>query len=260
MSENCNNSKRNEMNPSLLGKTAIVTGASRGIGKAIAIRLGAMGTSVVVNYAKNDAAAKSTVKEVETNGGKALAIQADMRRVDEIESLFEQTISKFGAVNILVNNAGIALFKSIESFTEAEFDNLFSANVKGVFFACQMAAKKMSDGGRIINISSSVTRVLLPRYGGYAATKGAVNQITRVLAKELGPRGITVNAISPGPTDTELFRKGKTRQQIDGFAQATALGRIGVPGDIADAVGLLVSDEAGWISGQNILVNGGFIA
>jgi 3-oxoacyl-[acyl-carrier protein] reductase len=135
-----------------------------------------------------------------------------------------------------------------------------SANVKGVFFACQMAAKRMSGGGCIINISSSVARVLIAEYGPCAATKGAVDRITRVLAKELGPRGITVNAISPGPTDTDLFRKGKTRSQIEGFAQATALGRIGTPADIADAAALLVVADAGWITGQNICANGGLVA
>jgi 3-oxoacyl-[acyl-carrier protein] reductase len=244
----------------LTGKVAIVTGSSRGIGKAIALKLGAMQASVAVNYLNDQKAAEATVSDIETAGGKAVALRADMRRVRDIQLLFDQTLNAFGGVDILVNNAGIRLFKSISSVSEAEFDNIFAANVKGVFFACQMAAKQMTDGGRIINISSSVTRVLMAEYGPYAATKGAVDQITRVLAKELGPKGITVNAISPGPTDTELFRKGKTEAQIEGFAQATALGRIGTPADIADAVALLVVEDAGWITGQNICANGGFVA
>lgn len=241
-------------------KTAIVTGASRGIGRAIAMKLGAMKASVAVNYVRDQKAAARTAADIEKAGGKAVTVQADMRQVGDIQSLFDRTIADFGGVDILVNNAGIRLFKPIAAVTEAEFDDIFAANVKGVFFACQMAAKRMADGGRIINISSSVTRVLMAEYGPYAATKGAVEQITRVLAKELGPRGITVNAISPGPTDTELFRKGKSREQIDGFARATALGRIGTPADIADAVALLVGQDAGWISGQNICANGGFVA
>jgi 3-oxoacyl-[acyl-carrier protein] reductase len=248
------------MTDALHGKTAIVTGASRGIGKAIALKLGAMQASVLVNYVRDQKAAASVVADIEKTGGKAVAMQADMRKLDDIRSLFDRTLADFGKVDILVNNAGIRLFKPIAEVTEAEFDDIFAANVKGVFFACQMAARRMADGGRIINISSSVTRVLLPEYGPYSATKGAVDQITRVLAKELGPKGITVNAISPGPTDTELFRKGKTQEQIDGFAKATALGRIGMPTDIADAVALLVGEEAGWISGQNICANGGFVA
>jgi len=246
----------NELN----GKTAIVTGASRGIGKAIAIKLGSMGAAVAVNYAHDKTAAASTAAETTEAGGRAFAMKADMRRIDAVQSLFERTVATFGGLDILVNNAGIRLFKPIASITEAEFDKIFAVNVKGVFFACQMAAKMMADGGRIVNISSSVTQVLLPNYGGYAATKGAVDQITRVLSKELGSRGITVNAISPGPTDTTLFRKGKTQEQIDGFARETALGRIGTPADIADAVALLVSKDAGWISGQNVYVNGGFVA
>ena len=248
------------MTHGLIGKTAIVTGASRGIGRAIAMKLGAMKASVAVNYVNDQKSAALTVADIEKAGGKAVAVKADMRQVSDIQSLFDRTIADFGAVDILVNNAGIRLFKPIAAVTEAEFDDIFAANVKGVFFACQMAAKRMADGGRIINISSSVTRVLMAEYGPYAATKGALDQITRVLAKELGPRGITVNAISPGPTDTELFRKGKTREQIDGFARATALGRIGTPADIADAVALLVGQDAGWISGQNICANGGFVA
>jgi 3-oxoacyl-[acyl-carrier protein] reductase len=244
----------------LNGKSAIVTGASRGIGRAIALKLGAMNASVAVNYVNDEKAAAATVSDIRKAGGKAVAMKADMRSVEAIQSLFKQAITEFGSIDILVNNAGIRLFKPIDAVTEAEFDDIFAANVKGVFFACQMAARHMADGGRIINISSSVTRVLMAEYGPYAATKGAVDQITRVLAKELGPRGITVNAISPGPTDTELFRKGKTREQIEGFARATALGRIGTPADIADAVALLVSDDAGWISGQNVCANGGFVA
>jgi 3-oxoacyl-[acyl-carrier protein] reductase len=219
-----------------------------------------LGASVAVNYLNDHKAAASAVSKIDALGSKAIAVQADTRRVNEIQRLFDRTVADLGGLDILVNNAGIRLFKPIASVTEAEFDDIFAANVKGVFFACQMAARRMADGGRIINISSSVTRVLMADYGPYSATKGAVDQITRVLAKELGPKGITVNAISPGPTDTELFRKGKTQEQIDGFAQAAALGRIGVPADIADAVSLLVSDEAGWISGQNICVNGGFVA
>lgn len=248
------------MKAELAGKAAIITGASRGIGRAIAIRLGALQASVTVNFVSDAAAAEQTVQRVEKAGSKAVAIRADMGRVDEITNLFDQTIAAFGKVDILVNNAGVRLFKPIADITEAEFDQIFATNVKGVFFACQLAAKKMADNGRIINISSSVTHVLLPNYGGYAATKGAVDQITRVLAKELGPRGITVNTISPGPTDTALFRKGKTREQIEGFAQDTALGRIGTPEDIANAVALLVEEKAGWISGQNICANGGFVA
>ncbi|BBO70128.1 3-ketoacyl-ACP reductase [Desulfosarcina alkanivorans] len=248
------------MTGELEGKTAIVTGASRGIGRAIALKLGTMNAAVVVNYLNNEPAAGETVRAVQKAGGKAIALKADMRQVKAVQALFDRTGAEFGGLDILVNNAGVRLFKPIASVTEAEFDDIFAANVKGVFFACQMAARQMTDGGRIINISSSVTRVLMAEYGPYAATKGAVDQITRVLARELGPRGITVNAISPGPTDTELFRKGKTRDQIQGFAQATALGRIGTPADIADAVALLAGDAAGWISGQNICANGGFVA
>lgn len=248
------------MTRTLTGKTAIVTGASRGIGRAIALKLGAMGAAVAVNYINDDKAAALTVSEIIEAGGNAVAVQADIRQVDEIRLLFDRAIADFGRLDILVNNAGIRLFKPIASVSEAEFDDIFAANVKGVFFACQMAAERMASGGRIINLSSSVTRVMMANYGPYAATKGAVDQITRVLAKELGPKGITVNAISPGPTDTELFRKGKTREQINGFAQATALGRIGAPADIAAAVALLVSEDAGWISGQNICANGGFVA
>jgi len=159
-----------------------------------------------------------------------------------------------------VNNAGNILYKKIEEITEEEFDDIFATNVKGLFFCCQQAAKKMADGGKIVNISSSVTKLMLPTYGAYAATKGAVEQLTKVLAKELGPKKIAVNSILPGPTDTELFRQGKTDEQIKFLANMAAFSRIATPDDIANAVELLLSNEASWITGQNICANGGFIA
>jgi 3-oxoacyl-[acyl-carrier protein] reductase len=248
------------MQISLKGKTAIVTGASRGIGREIALKLGKLGAAVVVNFAKNAKLADEVTLEINNTIGQAMPIQADMRHIREIETLFDRAIEKFGAVNILVNNAGTILYKKVEEVTEEEFDNIFDSNVKGLFFACQQAARKLADGGKIINLSSSVTRLMMPTYAAYAATKGAVEQLTKVLAKELGHRGIAVNSISPGPTDTELFRKGKTEEQISHLASMAAFGRIGTPDDIAKAVLLLVSEEAGWITGQNICVNGGFIS
>jgi 3-oxoacyl-[acyl-carrier protein] reductase len=248
------------MQTSLKNKTAIVTGASRGIGREIALKLGKLGAAVVVNHVNNAQLAKEVSSEIINMGGQAVPVQADMRSLSEIEALFDSAIQKFGALDILINNAGIALFKKIEEVTEEEFDNIFTTNVKGLFFACQQAAKKMADGGKIINISSSVTKVMMPTYGPYGATKGAVEQITKVLAKELGHRKIAVNSISPGPVDTELFRQGKSEEQITFLANMAAFGRIGTPNDIANAVALLVSEEAAWITGQNLCVNGGFIA
>lgn len=248
------------MQAGLKNKTAIVTGASRGIGRAIALKLGQSGASVVVNYANNAKAADEVVSQITESGGQAVSVRADMQKISEIKALFDAAERHFGSIDILVNNAGIALFEKIADITEKAFDDSFALNVKGLFFACQQAAQKMTDGGKIINISSSVTKMMLPDYGVYAATKGAVEQITKVLAKELGHRKIAVNAISPGPVDTELFRQGKTEQQIQNLADMAAFGRIGTPGDIAGAVALLVSGEAGWISGQNLCVNGGFAA
>ena len=159
--------------------------------------------------------------------------------------------------DILVNNAGINIYKLIADITEEEFDRIFGINVKGTFFACKEAAKRMADGGRIINFSSSTTAMMLATYGVYVSTKGAVEQMTRSLAKELGNRGITVNVISPGPTDTELFTHGKTEEQIERFAQMAALGRLGKVEDITDVVAFLSSEQARWITAQNIRVNGG---
>jgi 3-oxoacyl-[acyl-carrier protein] reductase len=241
----------------LQGKVAIVTGSSRGIGSAIAQRLSDDGATIVVNYAGRSDKAAEVVAQIEAKGGSAIALQADVSKTADIQRLFDPTIDKFGKVDILVNNAGINFYKLITDVTEEDFDKIFAINVKGTYFACQQAAKRMADGGRIINLSSSTTNLMLPTYSAYVATKGAVEQITRVLAKELGGHGITVNVVSPGATNTELFMTGKTEEQINRFSQMAALGRLGEVQDIADVIAFLVSDDARWITGQNIRVNGG---
>ena len=239
------------------GKVALVTGASRGIGRAIAVRLGRDGAAV--NYSGNQKAARETVAAVEAASGRAVAVQADVGKVGDIQRLFDAAFEHFGKLDILVNNAGVMFNKPVADVTEEEYDRIFAVNVKGTFFSCQQAAKRMADGGRIINFSSSTTAMMLPTYGTYVATKGAVEQLSHILAKELGSRGITVNVVSPGATDTELFGQGKTEQDKQRFAQLAALGRLGQPEDIADVVALLVSDDANWITGQNIRANGGTI-
>jgi 3-oxoacyl-[acyl-carrier protein] reductase len=245
------------MNDSLQGKVALVTGGSRGIGRAIVERLARDGAAVAVNYATQAAAAEKLAAEIVAAGGRAFAIRADVARASEVVRLFDETIARFGKLDILVNNAGIMFVKPVTATTEAEFDQIFAINVKGTFIACQQAATRMADGGRIINLSSSTTARMMPNYGAYVATKGAVEQFTRSLAGELGARGITVNVISPGPTETELFLDGKTPEQLQKFAQMSSFGRIGRPPEIADVVAFLASNDAGWVTGQNLRVNGG---
>jgi 3-oxoacyl-[acyl-carrier protein] reductase len=243
----------------LMGKVALVTGAARGIGRAIALRLAHDGAAVVVNYAGSATQAQETVGVVEQRGGKAVPVLADVSKVGDVRRLFDACFEKFGRLDVLVNNAGVMFTKPVTEVGEEEFDRLFAVNVKGAFFCCQEAARRMADGGRIINLSSSTTALMLPGYAAYVATKGAVEQFSHVLAKELGPKGITVNVVSPGPVDTELFGQGKTEEQKQQFARAAALGRLGQPEDIADVVAMLAGENARWVTGQNVRANGGLI-
>ncbi|MBB3126917.1 3-oxoacyl-[acyl-carrier protein] reductase [Paenibacillus rhizosphaerae] len=243
---------------SLNGKVAIVTGASRGIGRQIALQLAEAGAKVVVNYISNEAKADELVKSIEQAGGEAAAIRANVGKLSEVEALFTKTLERFGHVDILVNNAGIMEVATIADVTEELFDRNFDINVKGTYFACQQANLHMAQGGTIINFSTSVAGAMLPGYSIYAATKGAVEQITRQLAKEFGPKGITINTIAPGQVATELFLNGKSEELIDSYRRMNAFGRLGEVEDIANAVELLVSDKSRWITGQTIRVNGGF--
>lgn len=247
------------MMTNLQDKVAIITGASRGIGAQSAIKLAELGAKVVVNYANSPQAAEAVTSSIMEKGGQAIAVKADVSSLKEIEYLFETTISHFGKVDILVNNAGIMHTIPISEVTEEQFDQHFAINVKGTYFACQQAFKHMAPNGRIVNFSTSVAGVMFPGYSIYAATKGAVEQISRQLAREFGPKNITINTIAPGPTTTELFLEGKTPEQLQALKGNNAFGRFGETNDIADALAFLVSDESRWITGQIIRVNGGMI-
>lgn len=243
---------------SLNEKVAIVTGASRGIGRQVAIQLAQAGAKVIVHYSSSPAQANEVVDTIVQAGGEALAVRADVSKVMEVEDLFKRTLERFGRVDILINNAGIMERRTIEDVTEEMFDQHFSVNVKGTYFACQQAMKHMARGGSIINFSTSVSGAMLPEYSVYAATKGAVEQLTRQLAKEFGPKDIIMNCLAPGQVATELFLNGKSEELVDSYRRMNAFGRLGEPQDIANAVELLVSDNARWITGQTIRVNGGF--
>lgn len=245
--------------PSLQGKTAIVTGSARGIGAEIALTLARAGAKVIINYVENKAAADNICAAIAEAGGECRAVQADVSDPAEVRKLFAATIEHFNRIDILVNNAGILLFKEIADIQDEEFDRIVDVNFKSVLYTLREAAGKLADHGRVVTVSSTVTRLMLPRYGAYAATKAAVEQLTRIFAREMGKRGITANTVSPGPVDTELFRAGKTAADIERMAAMAALGRIGEADDIAQVVLFLASDEARWITGQNIGVNGGII-
>jgi len=241
----------------LAGKTALVTGAATGIGRAIAATLAAAGASVVINHNHMPEPAGKVVAEITEAGGTAIAATADVSIRAEYQAMVGQILAEFGHWDILVNNAAVAITKPFGEITEAEFDLSFAVNVKGVFHGLQLAWKYLADGGRIITISSSTTALMLPGYAVYDATKGAVEQFTHILSKEFGPRGITVNAVSPGATETETYRTGKTEQFLASLEAMSAFGRLGRPDEIAAVVTFLASNQAGWVTAQNIRVNGG---
>lgn len=240
------------------GRVAIVTGASSGIGAAIAERLGREGHAVIVNYAGNAAEAAKVVAAIAAAGGRAQAARADVGDPAAVTALFDAAEAAFGPVGILVNNAGRAIRKEIATFTDAEFEAVIKTNLFGAFHAMREAASRLEAGGRIVNISMSFQGAPIPGYGVYFASKAGIEEMTRVLARELGPRGITVNALRPGPTRTRLFLEGKSPELLDHFAAQIALGRLGEPEDIAASVAFLVGPEGGWITGQAFAANGGY--
>ncbi|HEV3190218.1 MAG TPA: SDR family oxidoreductase [Polyangiaceae bacterium] len=240
-------------------KVAIVTGASRGIGAAVCERLAKDGFAVVADYAGNAAEADDLVRKIKGSGGTALAVRADVSDPTAVRGLFEQTESAFGGVDVLVNNAGIMVTSPMVETDDASFDRHVAINLKGTFNGMREAAKRLRRGGRIISFSSSVVGILQPNYAVYAATKAGVEAMTRILAKELRGRDITVNAVAPGPTGTDLFLKGKPKHVIDELADLAPLGRLGEPVDIARVVSFLVGPDAGWVNGQVLRANGGIV-
>jgi 3-oxoacyl-[acyl-carrier protein] reductase len=240
-------------------KVAIVTGASRGIGAAVAERLARDGFTVVVNYAGSQAPAEALVRKIEAAGGKAITAQADVADPAAVTRMFDAAETAFGGVDVLVNNAGIMKLAPIAQSDDALFDSQIAVNLKGSFNTLREAARKLRDGGRIVNFSTSVVGLKLETYGVYVATKAAIEGITPILAKELRGRNITVNAVAPGPVATELFLTGKSPELIERTAKMNPLERLGTPEDIAATVSMLVGPDGGWINGQVLRPNGGLI-
>lgn len=238
---------------------AIVTGGSKGIGEAIARRLAADGHPVIINFGRDTEAAERVVKSIENAGGKAVAVKADVADPNAFKMLFDTAEKAFGSVAVIVNNAGIMGNSLIAEASDADFDRHMSINVGGVFHSMREAANRLPEGGRIISLSSSVVGLNQPTYGIYAATKAAVEALTHVLAKELGPKGITVNAVAPGPVETELFMKGKPAELVENIKKMNPFGRLGQPDDIASAVSFLAGPDGAWISGQVLRANGGVV-
>jgi 3-oxoacyl-[acyl-carrier protein] reductase len=245
------------MNTSI--KTAVVTGASRGIGKAIALRLAEDGFAVVVNYATGQDKAEQVVTQIRQAGGTAIAVQADVADAAAVEQLFASAKLQFGRVDVVVNSAGIMANVAIAECQPEQFDQLVRTNLTGAFAVLSSAARHINQGGRIIALSTSVIGKALPTYGPYIATKAAVEGLVHVLANELRGRNITVNAVAPGPVGTELFFKGKSDELIQQMAKLAPLERLGTPEDIAAVVSMLAGPDGGWINSQVIRVNGGMV-
>jgi 3-oxoacyl-[acyl-carrier protein] reductase len=240
-----------------MAKTAIVTGASRGIGREIAKRLAADGFAVIINYAGNSKAAQEVVDEIRTADGEALALQADIANPEQIKQLFDKAIEAYGHVDVVVNNAGIMENSPIAAGDVAGFDRVIATNLRGTFVVFSEAAKRIAEGGRIIGFSSSVLGLNLPTYGAYIASKAGVEGLVRVLANEMRGRKVTVNAVAPGPVATELFLTGKTPEQINHLSKLNPLERLGQVEDIANVVSFLSGPDGAWINGQILRANGG---
>jgi 3-oxoacyl-[acyl-carrier protein] reductase len=241
-------------------RSAIVTGASRGIGAAIARHLANAGIGVIVNYAGNETAAVATVAAITAAGGAAHAIRADVADAHAFARLFDEAERLLGPIEMLVNNAGLMAPKRIAEVEDKWFARLFAVNVGGTLNGCRLAATRLVDGGAIVNLSTSVIGMSPPGYGPYCASKAAIEALTRSLSKELGPRGIRVNAVAPGPTDTELLNEANTPERMEEYCRMTPLGRLGEVDEIAGVVAFLASRAASWINGQVIRVNGGIVA
>ncbi|HEY5331109.1 MAG TPA: glucose 1-dehydrogenase [Acidobacteriaceae bacterium] len=243
----------------LTGKVAVVTGASKGIGAAIAKSLAAEGASVVVNYASDKTGAETTVKAITAAGGKAITIKGDVSKAAEAQGIIDAAITNYGKLDILVNNSGVFEFLPIEAITEEHFHRMFNINVLGLLLVTQAAVKHLGKGGSIINIGSVVSRVTPPASSVYTGTKGAVDAITGVLSRELGPKGIRVNALNPGMVETEGSRASGTigSDFEKNVVATTPLGRVGQPKDIASIAVFLASDDAGWLTGEQLLAGGG---
>lgn len=239
-------------------RTAIVTGGSRGIGRAVAERLAADGQSVAILYAGNVEAAAETINAIEAAGGRAMSIQTDIADENQVRAAYDQVEREFGGVDVVVNAAGIMILGPIADFNLEDLDRMHRTNIRGTFVMDQEAARRVRNGGAIINFSTSVKKLGLPGYAAYAASKGAVDAISSVLAKELRGRDITVNAVAPGPTATALFLEGKDSETIDRMSKMNPLERLGTPGDIAEVVSLLAGPGR-WINGQTIYANGGMV-
>ena len=239
--------------------TALVTGASRGIGRAIACRLAADGMNVIVNYAGNLAQADATVADIVAAGGRARAVQADVSQPDDVRQLFEQAEQTFGCVDVVVHSAGIMPLAPIAPESIEAFDHVIQTNLRGAFLVMSHAARQVRDGGRIVALSTSVIAKSFPQYGPYIAAKAGVEGLVRVLVNELRGRNITVNAVAPGPVATELFLKGKSDEQLAALGKAAPLERLGQPEDIARVVSFLVGADGAWVNGQVVRANGGFV-
>jgi 3-oxoacyl-[acyl-carrier protein] reductase len=242
-----------------MSKVAIVTGAARGIGAAVAERLAKDGLSVVINYSSDVKSAEALVGKIEGRGGRAIAIKADVSDSKAVQQMFDRTEQTFGGIDVLVNNAGIMKLAKVADSDDALFDQQIAINLKGSFNAMREAARRLRDGGRIVNFSTSVVGTKLETYSVYAATKAAVETVTAILSKELRGRNITVNAIAPGPVATELFLTGKSPELIDRMAKMSPMERLGTPEDIASVVAFLVGPDSGWINGQVLRANGGLV-